>query len=528
MSVVFNAATAANVSILRTTNELFQVAQKRVATGKKIFSAADEATRFTMSSTMLSRSKNLDSVNANISTALKTLESTEKTLTNMRALLQQMNEMANRALNAGSTPTIATATTSNIGETTSVSNASTGHRLSITSDSGQNFTYTFAGAAGTTTWGQVAQALNNANIGVTMRFETSGTGNRIVLESTDKVTGFTIDGSSSSQVVANIGTGLTSGYDGSYNASRFVNGTSTPTAIGGSNPYGLRFGTGGMVMTASAFAASSVAAGSSITFLGNDGVARTWATTTAKNLDSVVSEINAMNAGVKAEIVQSATGQYRMSLRNLSGNTMTVLNGTGAFDSSAGLSRFNATANQPVVQGNPILGATNNDIRLKEGANYEAYKTELTSLIANNVTQAGRNLLRGENVSIILNEFSANAITVAGINTSVTGNLSLTTNGATWTSNGNISTAQAEVKAAMTLIDSISSSFGTYASFVKDRYEINRNFSTELKSLGDDLVAADVAEESAKLTALQTQQQFAVQAFSAGSQNAQALLRLLG
>ena len=42
------------------------------------------------------------------------------------------------------------------------------------------------------------------------------------------------------------------------------------------------------------------------------------------------------------------------------------------------------------------------------------------------------------------------------------------------------------------------------------------------------LVAADVAEESAKLTALQTQQQFAVQAFSAGTQNAQGLLRLLG
>ena len=41
-------------------------------------------------------------------------------------------------------------------------------------------------------------------------------------------------------------------------------------------------------------------------------------------------------------------------------------------------------------------------------------------------------------------------------------------------------------------------------------------------------LAADVAEESAKLTALQTQQQFAVQAFSAGSQNAQSLLRLLG
>ncbi|MCA3674218.1 MAG: hypothetical protein INF05_04310, partial [Methylobacterium sp.] len=67
-----------------------------------------------------------------------------------------------------------------------------------------------------------------------------------------------------------------------------------------------------------------------------------------------------------------------------------------------------------------------------------------------------------------------------------------------------------------------------YASFIKDRYDINREFSTDMKTLGDDLVAADVAEESAKLTALSTQQQFAVQAFSAGSANSQSLLRLLG
>ncbi len=49
-----------------------------------------------------------------------------------------------------------------------------------------------------------------------------------------------------------------------------------------------------------------------------------------------------------------------------------------------------------------------------------------------------------------------------------------------------------------------------------------------MKSLGDDPGLRGWRKESAKLTALQTQQQFAVQAFSAGSSNAQALLRLLG
>ncbi|MCZ8167052.1 hypothetical protein, partial [Silanimonas sp.] len=320
-----------------------------------------------------------------------------------------MNTMASDALNAGSATTVQATSTANIADTTTVNGASTGHRLSITSDNGKNFTYTFTGATNTTSWGQVAQALNNANIGVTMRFEVNGTGSRVILEATDGKTGFTIDGASSQQVVDDL-TAINSGYDGTYNASKFTNGTSMPTGFGGSRPMGLRFGTGGALSTASTFAGSSVAAGSSLSFLGADGVARTWSTTTVKNLDTVVAEINAMNAGVKAEFVQSAAGQNRIALRNLQGNAITVLNGTGAFDSVTGAARFNAGSGVPVVQGNPILGATNNARRLELGTQYEAYKTEITNVINNNVVQAGRNLLLGQGMSVILNEFAANPI----------------------------------------------------------------------------------------------------------------------
>ena len=530
MSVVFNAATAANVNILQTTNRLFQISQKRVATGKAIFGAADDATKYTMSETMLSRSANLNRVNNNISTALKTLESTDLALKQVRNLLQQMNTMASDALNAGSQTTISAGSpTANLSEVSAVSGASAGMRLSITSDNGKNFTYTFTGSTNQTQWGQVAQALNNANIGVTMRFEVNGTGSRMILESTDGKTGFTIDGRSSQQVVDDFSAGLTSGYDSTYAASKFANGTVSPTGFGGSTPYGLRFGTGGALSTASTFAASSVAAGSSISFLGADGVARTWSTTTAKNLDAVLAEINALNGGVKAEFVTTGTaGQFRISLRNLDGNAVTVLNGTGAFDSVTGAARFNAASGSPVVQGNPILGSTNNARRLELGQQYEAYKTEITNIITNNVVQAGRNLLQGQSMSVILNEFAANPIAINGVNTTVNGNLGLTGLGSAWTTNGNIQTSLGQTQTAMGVIDQIQAQFGNYSSFIQDRYEINKEFATNMKTLGDDLVSADVAEESAKLTALQTQQQFAVQAFSAGTANSQSLLRLLG
>ena len=531
MSVVFNAATAANVSILRTTNELFQTSQKRVATGKSIFGAADNATRYTMSQTMLMRSKNIDAVNNNISTALKTLESTDVALKQVSNLLQQMNDMASQALAAGSTPTISAVTTNTMTAATFVNGAMTNARLSITSDTGENFTFniatatTGAGSSNNATWGQIANALNAANIGVEMIFETgfnsSPTASRVVLRSIDGKTGFSIDGSSTQALVDDL-VGINSAYDGAYNSSRFASGATVPT-YSASQPQGMRFGTGGAVTTASSVP-NAITANSSISFVGADGVARTWNSTTATTVDAMIGQINAMNAGVKAELV---TGGF-LRLRNLTGTQMTVLNGTGTFDAAAaGGSRFNAVQGQPVVTGAAVLGSTNNDERLRLGQQFEAYKTEITNVVQRNVVQSGRNLLQGQSTSVILNEFSGNPINIAGQNVSIA-TLGLATLGSAWATNLNIETSLTEVQSAQARVLSYSGQFGTYSSFIKERYDINREFSTNMKTLGDDLVAADVADESAKLTALQTQQQFAVQAFSAGSANAQSLLRLLG
>ncbi|CAN1545685.1 FlgL Flagellin and related hook-associated proteins [Rhabdaerophilaceae bacterium] len=533
MSVVFNAATAANVNILRTTNELFQTSQKRVATGKSIFGAADNAARYTMSQTMLSRSKNIDSVNNNISIALKTLESTDVALKQVRSLLQQMNDMATQALAAGSTPSIKATPTANIGDTTLVAGYVVNERLSITNDDGRNFTFTFpapiagAGSSNNVSWGQVANALNAANIGVQAKFVPNGANTsgvqsyNIVFESTDGKSGFSIDGSSARNVVDDLG-GINSGYDSTYAIAKFANGTAIPSGWSTTTPYGLRFGTGGQVTQASSIASAS--ANSSISFVGTDGVARTWSTTTAKTNDQVATEINAINAGVRAEFTNGGL----LRLRKLDGTAMVVLNGSGSFDPTAN-GRLNAIAGNPYTTGAPIAGSTNTDEAARLGAQFESYKTEITAVINNNVVQAGRNLLKGQGMNVILNEFAANPIAIAGENTTTAGNLALTTTGTSWTlAQNNIVTSVGQVQIAMGTVDKLAAQFGNYSSFIRERYDLNREFSSNLKALGDDLVAADVAEESAKLTALQTQQQFAVQAFSAGSQNAQSLLRLLG
>ena len=70
MTILMNDATNANVAILQRTNELFQLTQKRVATGKNVFGAADDATRYKMSETMLGRGRQLSDINNNVSLGL--------------------------------------------------------------------------------------------------------------------------------------------------------------------------------------------------------------------------------------------------------------------------------------------------------------------------------------------------------------------------------------------------------------------------------------------------------------------------
>ena len=158
----------------------------------------------------------------------------------------------------------------------------------------------------------------------------------------------------------------------------------------------------------------------------------------------------------------------------------------------------------------------------------------MNNIIANVPVTTGRNLIAGNNMSVTMDEFAGAAITISGVNLTGAGSantsLGLTAGlgGTTWTSDAAIQASATAINGAITALQSHQATFSTFNSYMKSRYDINASIAKDLEVDGNDLVAADVAEESAKLTALQTQQQFAVQAFSMGSQNQQALLRLLG
>jgi flagellin len=131
---------------------------------------------------------------------------------------------------------------------------------------------------------------------------------------------------------------------------------------------------------------------------------------------------------------------------------------------------------------------------------------------------------------------AAKSVTI-GINSGVAATASVTTvlvttDAATFSGTAAISstaTATAVSTAADTFIDAITAYQGTLTTF-SDSLAIQQDFQSALSSIRSSalssLLDADLTEESAKITALQTQQQLAYQALAITNSSAQNVLRL--
>ena len=278
----------------------------------------------------LSRIREFDAGNNRLLNVLRPIDDTEDALIALRGDIVDLQSLANKALSLKTAPPTTPApppatpfipppiearTTVPIDANTPVEGATAGMRLSISADNGEDFIFTFTGNA--TTWGEVVASLNAAEIGVRARFDASGPGgSRLVLESANGTTGFRINGTSSWQVVDDL-VGISSPYDGGYGDAKFTDGAGS-SAMGGSGPQGLTFGSGGSLVTAGA---GSFASGSVLRFIGSDGVPRQWGTSSGATVRQAMLDINAMRGSVVAEM----TADGRLRLRDTQGGDV----GTG-------------------------------------------------------------------------------------------------------------------------------------------------------------------------------------------------------
>ncbi|MBN8535358.1 MAG: hypothetical protein J0L51_14865 [Rhizobiales bacterium] len=512
-------------------NRSFNIAQnalKRIASGKAITNPANP--QVMLARTALNRIAGLDLGNNRVTTQLRAANVTNAMLQHVQSLIQQMQGLAHQAMNASpvATPVAAAGApaapaapsgavgafpTANIGRDTIVQGAGAGMVLSITSDSGQSFQYVFSGPTNSTTWGQVADAFNAANIGVTFRFDTANPASpRMSIEATDGSTGFRINANSGREIVNDLA-GIHSAYDGAYNNTLFhSNGGSLSNFVAPTGAQGMTFGRGGHAETVRFVATPS--AGSSVTFTGSDGVTRTWTAQAGDNSSSMANAINAMGGSVIAE--HNWQGEIRLRDRD---GAITISSGTGDFNPAGGVTRFETYA-PPVGSPAPAPGlapapaappppaaSAASPVAAGLGQQFDTLKADLASLLNSS------GMLGGPASQMIANLRT----TLSGI-----------PSGSNWGAGVDPARALASVRSLGDMVLETSAQVDLQTSRLAGLQKSAQAFGGDLKAFADGALAADLTGDSATAAAAQLQAQIAAKVTGLGAQRAKQLLRLLG
>ena len=201
MSIVLSGAVRSSLFSLQQTNDLLASTQNRLATGKKVNSANDNATVFFAASALSNRAADLSNVFDGIVAASKVLSSTNDSLSSLSNLVTSAQSTARNAL--ASTATTARTTGSVSGLTGTSSFAVTATKTFTVTDGTTTATITSAGAL---TGQQVLDGVNNT-AGLKVKASLTADG-KLQLEATS-TNAITIGGTASAAELSQFG--LTAG-----------------------------------------------------------------------------------------------------------------------------------------------------------------------------------------------------------------------------------------------------------------------------------------------------------------------------
>ena len=212
--IILSAGVRSNLLALQQTSDLIGTTQNRLATGKKVNSALDNAASFFLSNSFRSSANALQNLlDTGITNASRTLDSANSGITSLTTLINSAKATLNQALASAPTTAVTTGTVSNL--TSASSFATTAGKTITVSDGTTTATYTTVGV--TTTVAQILNAINGTAL-ETVKGEVSGSG-QILLEAQGATT-ITIGGTISAPELAQFGlvAGVTAA--GSLNSSR--------------------------------------------------------------------------------------------------------------------------------------------------------------------------------------------------------------------------------------------------------------------------------------------------------------------
>ena len=179
------------------------------------------------------------------------------------------------------------------------------------------------------------------------------------------------------------------------------------------------------------------------------------------------------------------------------------------------LKEQNANRNMDYKHKNDVEGSSNQ---------YSEMLEQYDKLI-NDSSYQGVNLLKNEKLDVVFNETRNNKLTVQGKDMS---SVALGLTKAEWTTQGDIANSIQELLTAVNKIRTFQSELGNNYSIIQTRQNFTEALTDVLETGADNLVLADMNEESANYLALQTRQQLATNALSLAANSAQSVLALFG
>lgn len=254
--------------------------------------------------------------------------------------------------------------------------------------------------------------------------------------------------------------------------------------------------------------------------------------TNAISIQSFVDQINgnsSLNTKIKASY-DDQTGELR--LEPIDGSITSIemgLVGDGANAATAnfgfGLSTLTTSATGQEIRETVRLAAASGTLAALE-KDFNNLRDQITQLVSNGDTgYRGTNLLMGDKLLTVFNEFRTSSLTTEGQVFTADGL------GLTEANFSRISSTEKmidDVRAALTQVRNFGGTLANDLSIIQTRQDYTKNLINTLTEGSDKLTVADQNEEGAKLLALQTRQQLGVTSLSLASQSQQSILRLFG
>ncbi len=493
--IVLSNATRNSLLALQGTSALQQATQNRLATGKKVNSALDNATSFFTAQGFNNRATSLTSLLDSMSIGVQTLKAADTGISSITKLISQLKSTAQQALQSTSAYTSQAALSSTsafvgasaadlrgtAGTPTVTGSATVAGFTAAAGDAGNLVINgkTVAVATGDSINVIVDKINNTPNIGASASIDSTG---KLKVTSTDTFTSLVIN--SSTDTPASTAATLTA---------LGLTGATTPST----NPIN------GKTLS------FSVDSGPALSVVFGDPATTPGA---VKTLDG----LNTKLASVGLSATLDGAGKLSFSTTTNTASKAFTIGGT--------LSGV-GTPFTSVTSTLPVRGGTGADTRDNLVTQYNNLLDQVDTLTKDS-SFSGINLLTGDTLSIIFNEKNTSRLDIAGTSTTASG-LGLGKITAANVADGNaIGAVLDTIERARTLLSNQASRLGSSLAVTQTRQDFTKQLRDTLTTGADSLVNADLNEEGANLLALNTKQSLSQTALSLASQADQSVLKL--